>query len=344
MGRDDFHKMIVAATLTALFTIQLSARPATKQNRAWLRNLESSAFICLNGETDKVSCQSHRLKNGLWRIRRMAGLKCRFENVRRGGYLAVDPESGSVIIESEADANCNWSLINHQASGNYLIKSLTPGETEGWFLHQNGDAVDLVKDRKKRSCLWKIDDYQKRVVLWNQLSENFGVKDFDLVLYVGNRQVWDVKKQTIRWDPGSKSFRTVVKVPDIKFDRFRIIVNKSYNGDMGLSEAQVYEEFQNIALGCAARVDEKSARKGGGDKYAPDKVTDDVIDAYKRRKKNGYWRTGAATGWIEIDLTKSSVEASRAAAQLKPKPKETTKATDTEAPVNWSLTPISSAE
>lgn len=181
---------------------------------------------------------------------------------------------------------------------------LLPDHSTGWI------EVDLALPRP--------EDYAgltaEKVVVWNQHNaeaNDRGAREFDLVLLLGDREVFRQKDVPSPWRPNEDTQMTI-ELPEIGFDRVRVEIDKFHGHSGGLAEVQVFRGGEYIARG-APVVPENVL--DNLPEFAASRVTDGITSSANLRV--GYWLSNSATPtWVEIDLVRHSPQLAVAARAL----------------------------
>lgn len=142
------------------------------------------------------------------------------------------------------------------------------------------------------------------VVIWNTHNADYrnrGTSRCNLVLLRGAREVWKKADLLLKWD-GFVDPKTVLLLPNVRFDRLRVDVVDVIGKSGGLSEIQVFDGVaHNIAFG--RLVTASSVLIGKLDRnYFSKNVVDGITQSNIPGK--GYWLLPdeVKAGWIEIDF------------------------------------------
>ena len=138
---------------------------------------------------------------------------------------------------------------------------------------------------------------QRTLVLWNTHNVNNndrGTKKCDILLFKGEKHVWGTKGVTIPWKANTAT-KVSLKLPVIPFDRVRVEITEYVNRGGGLSEIQVLQDEENLALNGKAE-----ASSTYDNRFPANAVTDGMVE---HSGMKGYWLlTDGKLGWIDVHL------------------------------------------
>ncbi len=142
------------------------------------------------------------------------------------------------------------------------------------------------------------------IVLYNQHNgpgNNTGSGRCNITLYSGKKKVWERKSIYLKWVKNQDP-QTFVRIPEVKFDRFRVDITHRARGRNagGLSEVEILSRGINIVRGCLA---EASAEHKPNDPRSAQNITDGIKSS--ARELIGYWLLPRGRrGWADIHLKK----------------------------------------
>lgn len=173
-----------------------------------------------------------------------------------------------------------------------------------------GQSVEItgkpVKSSGKPTPITVAGRTADRIVVWNThgIPGDRGTAEFDIILLNEGKKVHEEKGIKPPWRPSGDNPSKVIFVPPVTFDTVRIEITKWHKNGAGLSEVEVWNKTENLALKGTATA------SGVWDENEPASAAIDGNTKEEQAKKGyTFWiLPNASTGWIEITLPKAAKE------------------------------------
>lgn len=138
----------------------------------------------------------------------------------------------------------------------------------------------------------------KTLVIWNMHNGHYndsGTEKCDILLFKGEKQVWRKKAVTIPWKANADT-KVSLQLPAMLFDRVRIEITSSVGKRGGLTEIQVLQAKENLALNCKAEASSIVSTR-----FPANRVTDGIVTSGTWGQ--GYWQLpDRKLGWIDVHV------------------------------------------